>query len=645
MDEHIISNYLNNMSDWSGDDTDDDDDFSLVNDEDDSIPNTDEVASITIQNNNQNLEPVWNDVDDAFQPRVLFNQTNETVGINPDIIDCLSEGTPFDFYSLFLDDEIIQLLVEETNRYAAELLKSVVSPHSHLKQWENVTRTEMKKFLGIIMWMGLCPKPSIASYWKTNNIIYISNIPKFMKRKRFELLLRTFNCSNNALCPPGDKLLDLLLSKFKMARAPKQSMCIDESMIPFTGRLSFKQYIQNKTHKYGIKLFKLCIDNFYTVGIKIYAGKEATVGQRVSTKVVMEMAEDYLDLGRTMFTDNCKPSKATRNESNNQSNFKILFYEIIDNILMQLNTRFQDTNKLLFLQLADVTKFKEYSCTFPVNALNNLKSTYPNIFYNINSLKVELEVLYSDVKYQNLLHIYDMVKIIEQDALKDILPEAYKLFILILTIPSTSVSNERSFSCLKRIKTCSRNSISQVRFSSLSILSIEKSLINHLKKTESFYDDIINISTNLVGTLRSNRKNNPKEVVNKKLKKGEVIAKQCNKGITVLKWKDKREVLMISTKHSDAQSTIINKRGKEVIKPQVIIDYNIGKGLVDVTDLRNSYHNPLRKTVKWYKKVVFELLLNTSVLNALSSYEEIRQEKMDITVFREMLVISLLKSR
>ncbi|KAL4120790.1 hypothetical protein QTP88_013411 [Uroleucon formosanum] len=188
-----------------------------------------------------------------------------------------------------------------------------------------------------------------------------------------------------------------------------------------------------------------------------------------------------------------KPPKATRNESNNQSNFKILFYEIIDNILMQLNTRFQDTNKLLFLQLADVTKFKEYSCTFPVNALNNLKSTYPNIFYNINTLKVELEVLYSDVKYQNLLHIYDMVKIIEQDALKDILPEAYKLFILILTILSTSVSNERSFSCLKRIKTCSRNSISQVRLSSLSILSIEKSLINQLKKTESFYDDIINM--------------------------------------------------------------------------------------------------------------------------------------------------------
>lgn len=193
-----------------------------------------------------------------------------------------------------MDDEIIQLWVEETNIYAAELLKSVVSLHSRLKQWENVTPTEMKTFLEIIMWMGLCPKPSIDSYWKTNNI---SHIPKFMKRKRFELLLRTFHCSNNAFCPPRDrlfkvnKLLDLLLSKFKTARAPKQSMCIDESMIPFTGRLSFKQYIQNKTNKYGIKLFKLCIDNYYTVGIKMYAGKEAITGQRVSSKVVMEIAE------------------------------------------------------------------------------------------------------------------------------------------------------------------------------------------------------------------------------------------------------------------------------------------------------------------------------------------------------------------
>ena len=81
-------------------------------------------------------------------------------------------------------------------------------------------------------------------------------------------------------------------------------MYIDESIVSFVGHLSFRQYIQNKRHRYGTKIFKLCIDNFYTVGFKIYAGKEAVVGQRLSIRIVTEMAEKYLDIGRTMYTDN-----------------------------------------------------------------------------------------------------------------------------------------------------------------------------------------------------------------------------------------------------------------------------------------------------------------------------------------------------
>ncbi|XP_022169025.1 zinc finger MYM-type protein 1-like [Myzus persicae] len=105
----------------------------------------------------------------------------------------------------------------------------------------------------------------------------------------------------------------------------------------------------------------------------------------------------------------------------------------------------------------------------------------------------KLEVLYSDEKYQDLHHIYDLVKIFESSGLKVILPEVYKLFSLILTIPSTSVSVERSFSCLKRIKTYLRNNISRNRLSSLAIISIEKELVDQLKHTGAFYDEVINI--------------------------------------------------------------------------------------------------------------------------------------------------------
>lgn len=62
-----------------------------------------------------------------------------------------------------------------------------------------------------------------------------------------------------------------------------------------------------------------------------------------------------------------------------------------------------------------------------------------------------------------------------------------------------------------------------------------------------------------------------------KLKISEMIFKQNGFSITVLKWKDRRDVIMIVTKHSMNKVQI--KRGKK-LKPIAIIDYNRGKGSV-----------------------------------------------------------------
>lgn len=47
-------------------------------------------------------------------------------------------------------------------------------------------------------------------------------------------------------------------------------MCIDESVVPFIGRLVFRQYLKNKKHRHGIKIFKLCLKDFYTLQYNIY---------------------------------------------------------------------------------------------------------------------------------------------------------------------------------------------------------------------------------------------------------------------------------------------------------------------------------------------------------------------------------------
>lgn len=131
-----------------------------------------------------------------------------------------------------------------------------------------------------------------------------------MKVKKFELLLRTFHVSNNHECPPRDRLfkvrgqVDLLVSKYKCAYIPKESLCIDESVIPFIGRLSFRQYLKNKRHRYGVKIFKLCVHDRFTVDFRIYADKKAVQRLEVSTKIVMELTHEYLNFGRTIYTDN-----------------------------------------------------------------------------------------------------------------------------------------------------------------------------------------------------------------------------------------------------------------------------------------------------------------------------------------------------
>lgn len=62
--------------------------------------------------------------------------------------------------------------------------------------------------------------------------------------------------------------------------------------------------------------------------------------------------------------------------------------------------------------------------------------------------------------------------------------------------------------------------------------------------------ELLKNETHLIGTLTKNRKHYPKVVVSTKLKKGQFIARESDDGISVSKWKYKRDFLVLSTKHS-----------------------------------------------------------------------------------------------
>ncbi len=151
----------------------------------------------------------------------------------------------------------------------------------------------------------------------------------------------------------------------------------------------------------------------------------------------------------------------------------------------------------------------------------------------------------------------------------------------------------------------------------------------------------------LIGTLRSNRAGSGHGVVQKKLKRGEVYGLQSNDGIKLIKWKDKRDVLMISTKPSHSATLVdtgkTNKANERIMKPPVVLDYNKGKQGVDLSDRLSTYYTCLQRSKKWYHKVAFEMIFGVSIVNAYLIYKEYYGTNiMTMLQFRESLVRSLL---
>ena len=64
---------------------------------------------------------------------------------------------------------------------------------------------------------------------------------------------------------------------------------IDESMVPYCGLHSAKQYIKGKPVKFGYKLWMLCSSDGYPYNFEIYRGKDKSRTNRLGTHVVEKM--------------------------------------------------------------------------------------------------------------------------------------------------------------------------------------------------------------------------------------------------------------------------------------------------------------------------------------------------------------------
>ena len=169
--------------------------------------------------------------------------------------------------------------------------------------------------------------------------------------------------------------------------------------------------------------------------------------------------------------------------------YQQLHSEILDNILTQLRNRFKDHEKLMFLAILDPKKFVSYRESFPSSEFQSLAENY-GLHFDLPRLKTELTVMYNMANFEgrspsDLLHFMTLTELTES------MPQLYHLSCLVLTIPVSTSSVERSFSALKRIKTHARNSTGHDRLGALALMSIEKGLLLELKSKDKLYDAAI----------------------------------------------------------------------------------------------------------------------------------------------------------
>lgn len=174
-----------------------------------------------------------------------------------------------ELFELFFDEDIVDLFVTESNRYA--IFVNAENP--------NITPNEIKTFIAILILSGYNPLPNKRLYWDnqddTRNILVVNS----MRRNRFEQILRFLHCKDNTQIDNRNKmwkiqpLIDKIKSKCLQYFEPEQNLSYDESMVKYYGKHSCKQFIRNKPIRFGYKIWCLCSSVGYLVNFDIYQGK------------------------------------------------------------------------------------------------------------------------------------------------------------------------------------------------------------------------------------------------------------------------------------------------------------------------------------------------------------------------------------
>lgn len=332
---------LNDDSDSSGDehvDNSDDDDYlpedTASENEDSEATNADgdlssessdsgessapsNAATVAVTHNAVEMKAKSGKVWSCSAPVIHRRQAQDVIHDRPGAKQGSHKPTVSEVYQLYVTEEIIDVVIRETNREGRRVCSKWNDDHPNkLKAWRAIDDTEFKAYIGLLILAGVYHgnHEGLEELWnpRSGRPVFIAT----MSLDRFRAITRMLRFDNKTTRDvrlQTDKLAAfrdvwaMFVAQLKKYYNPGPDITVDEQLVPFRGRVSFKQYIPSKPAKYGIKIWWCCdAGTSYPLNADVYLGRQPNEPRQTNqgSSVVRKLVEPWYRSGRNVVGDN-----------------------------------------------------------------------------------------------------------------------------------------------------------------------------------------------------------------------------------------------------------------------------------------------------------------------------------------------------
>lgn len=217
--------------------------------------------------------------------------------------------------NILLDEAIVETITRCTNIY----IENIKERFERERDARNTDEREIKAFIGILYLIGVLrsSRKNLHKIWDNSKGSGVEICYLAMSEKRFRFLLRClrFDDIRNRSerrkidkMAPIREIFERFLANFQRYFIASEYLTVDEQLLAFRGRCSFKQYIPSKPARYGIKVFALVdVKSGYTFNLEAYVGTQPEGPYKFNNsgeEIVLRLVEPVAYTNRNITADN-----------------------------------------------------------------------------------------------------------------------------------------------------------------------------------------------------------------------------------------------------------------------------------------------------------------------------------------------------